>query len=339
MDIMYGNYMRSMQVYLRTWAGILLFICVTALGSVSICAADAAESNPGRDTYRYFCYQCHGYSGDANTLAASYLAIRPRDFTIQREDSLPRARMFDAVRNGRNGTAMVGFSSVLDDVEIENVVDYIRRSFMTDAPLVEKYHSAENGWMNHDRYSSAYPFVLGTITRDKPWEELDSEEKAGRQLYESACVTCHDQPNSATGTPTWEPRAVSYPREHFSHRLESTDFVSSASPYARHDVATMPANMSDSVKRGMRLYQENCAFCHAADGTARNWIGSFMDPRPRDFTSPDFALLEAPRPLREIIKGGVANSSMPAWRAVLSDDEIDDIIEYMRAAFAGSAVN
>jgi len=320
----------------QTLASVCLIIWVSSgacFPSVAL-AADAADEVPGKAIYRYYCYQCHGYSGDANTLATSYLTPKPRDFTAYTDETLPTERMIDAIKNGRDGTAMVRFSTVLNGEEISAVVDYIRKSFMTGEPLKEKYHSVENGWVNHERYASAFPYIQGTIAIDTPWEELDAEQKYGKQLYESSCVSCHDQANSGSGETIWELRAVSYPRKHFSHRAEPPDFVSGASPYAMHDIPTAPDNMSQQQSRGMRLYQDNCAFCHAADGTGKNWIGSFLEPRPRDFTAADFALLTAPLALRELIKGGIPASSMPAWRAVLDDSQIDDIVAYMQTAFA-----
>jgi len=315
---------------------IMLSLMVLASMPRAARSAEPTMEVPGKATYRYYCYQCHGYSGDANTLATSYLNPRPRDFTAYAKETLSSERMIDAVKNGRDGTAMVNFSSVLSDAEVADVVDYIRQSFMTEQPLSEKYHSAENGWVNHERYASAFPFIQGTISIDTAWEKLDADQRRGRKLYESSCVSCHDQANSGSDDAVWELRAVSYPREHFSHRLDPADFVSAASPYARHDIAVIPDNMTESQARGMQLYLDNCEFCHAADGTGANWIGSFLEPRPRDLTSPDFNLINTPGPLRELIKGGIENSSMPAWRSVLTDAEIDDIILYMQAAFAAN---
>jgi len=315
-------------------ATLIIWLCSAACIPPAALANDVADEVPGKAAYRYYCYQCHGYSGDANTLATSYLDPAPRDFTAFTIESLPTERMVDAVQNGRDGTAMVRFSTVLNDEEISDVVDYIQKSFMTGEPLIEKYHSVENGWVNHERYASAFPYIQGTIAIDTPWEELDADQQHGKQLYESSCVSCHDQANSGSSETVWELRAVSYPRKHFSHRADSPDFVSGASPYAMHDVPTTPDNMSQQQSRGMLLYQDNCAFCHAADGTGKNWIGSFLEPRPRDFTAAEFALLTTPLALRELIKGGIPASSMPAWRAVLADRQIDDIIAYMQAAFA-----
>ena len=287
----------------------------------------------GEGVYRFYCYQCHGYAGNARTLSATYLDPKPRDFTSETAATLPRERMLQSVRDGRPGTAMVNFALVLSEQEIEWVVDYVIADLLGNPAADEKYHSPENGWDNHERYSAAFPFVDGTISLEEPLDELTPAQRAGRDLYVSACVSCHDQPNSAGGEAIWETRAVSYPRRHYSHREPPLDAVSGASPYARHEVPTIPADMTEQQARGFELYQENCAFCHAPDGTGQNWIGSFLEPKPRDFTSRDFALADAPDAMRELVKHGIPNSSMPAWRHVLSDDDIDAIIAYIRAAF------
>lgn len=287
----------------------------------------------GKAIYRFYCYQCHAYSGNARTLSSTYLDPKPRDFTDETAESLPVERMLDAVRNGRPGTAMVNFDSVLTERQIEMVVSYIRDELLGKTDSTEKYHSPENGWENHEQYRAAFPFVEGTIPLNTPLAELNEEQRAGRVLYESACVSCHDQPLSGGGRATWEPRAVSFPRRHYSHRDAPLDVVSSASPYARHEVPVVPENMTKQQSLGLRLYQDNCAFCHAPDGTGMNWIGSFLEPRPRDFTSADFVLYEAPDAFREIVKKGIPNTSMPAWRHVLTEEEIDAIVSYIDLAF------
>ena len=300
----------------------------------AVAAIDAGMTfADGKSIYRFYCYQCHAYSGNAKTLSSTYLDPQPRDFTTETHESLPPERMLDAVRNGRPGTAMVNFDSVLTDRQIEMVVTYIRDELLGKPDSGEKYHSPENGWDNHDQYRAAFPFVEGEIPLSTPAAELSEEQRAGRTLYVSACVSCHDQPNSGTSGVTWETRAVSYPRRHYSHREAPLDIVSAASPYARHEVPVIPDAMTAEQSRGMLLYQANCAFCHAPDGTAKNWIGSFLEPRPRDFTSADFSLHKAPEAFREIVKHGIPNSSMPAWRHVLSDEEIDAIVSYIALAF------
>jgi len=128
--------------------------------------------------------------------------------------------------------------------------------------------------------------------------------------------------------------SAAYPREHYDH-TRPLDNISGASPYAMHDRPPVTAGLAPLEQRGERLFQINCAFCHAADGTARNWIGSFLEPHPRDLTSS--AILKRDNySLKHVIKEGLQGTSMPAWKANLNDDQIDDIIAYLKRGLAGS---
>ncbi len=308
-------------------------IVAIAAAALVLPSATLAESD-GEAIYRYYCYQCHGYAGNAQTLASASLSPPPRDFTSVSPDELPLERIVETVLNGRVGTGMVSFASVLDEADARAVAEYIRRSFMSDKRIDARYHSPENGWSNHERYAEAFPFIDGSIPLSTPWESLGETQQRGRRLYESACVSCHDQPNTgAGGDAEWAPRAVSYPRDHFSHREPNHDVISGASPYAQHDVPPEPAGLSPRALEGRPLYQDNCAFCHAADGTGRNWIGSFLEPRPRDFTDPEFRLARDENAMRQRILHGIPGTSMPAWKDVLGEHEIGAIIAYIRETF------
>ena len=307
-----------------------LIVAATALLPTPAALADA----DGEAIYRFYCYQCHGYAGNAQTLASANLSPAPRDFTSVTRDQLPVERIVDTVLHGRDGTAMVSFASVLGEDDARAVAEYIHRSFITEDRIDARYHSPANGWTSHERYAAAFPFIEGSIPLDTPWESLTDEQRAGRKLYESACVSCHDQPNTGAGEgPEWELRAVSYPRDHFSHRAPNPDLVSGASPYAQHDIPPDPTGLSPEALAGQPLYQENCAFCHAADGTGRNWIGSFLEPRPRDFTDPGFRLVDDPQAMEQRVLHGIPGTSMPAWKDVLEHGEIAAIIAYVQESF------
>lgn len=311
---------------------------LTMIGAAIMMLPGAAlAGSDGEAIYRYYCYQCHGYAGDAQTLASASLSPPPRDFTSVTAKEFPIERIVQTVLNGREGTGMVSFASVLDEDDARAVAEYVRQSFMSSDRIDARYHSPENGWTNHERYAAAFPFIDGTVPLSTPWESLDEEQKRGRRLYESACVSCHDQPNiGANEEIEWELRAVSYPRNHFSHRESNTDLISGASPYAQHDIPPDPSGLSARALAGKPLYQENCAFCHAADGTGRNWIGSFLEPRPRDFTDPEFRLLDDAQAMEQRVLHGIPGTSMPAWKDVLGHDEIAAIIAYIRESY-GSA--
>ena len=293
----------------------------------------------GEGIYRFYCYQCHAYSGTGDSLAAKSLDPPPRNFTATSVSEIDAAQMTNAVANGRQGTGMPSFSSVLTEIEIDAVVTYVRTTFMGPEKTVANYHSAVNGWNSHDRYKAAYDFSNSIVSINSPTHLLTNDQLRGRALYLSACISCHEQRGPGADNVVWELRAVSYPRKHFSHREPQPDLISAASPYALHDQPAMPVTEPQRYQEGMILYQDNCAFCHAADGTGKNWIGSFLEPRPRDFTARGFLLLNRTDELKAVIRDGLAERSMPAWRHVLSESEISEIVSYMQAAFAQQPIN
>jgi cytochrome c oxidase cbb3-type subunit 3 len=310
-------------------------VATVALGAVSAGFGVGADRPDGREIYNFRCYFCHGYSGDARTLAAQMLVPVPRDFTSVTAESLPRETMLDVVRNGRSGTAMKPFASLLTDAEIAAVVDFVREEFMVHKAPNTRYHTIENGWPDHGRFAAAFPFARGEIPLDTDEKGLTPTERTGRRLYMRSCVSCHDLARRMATPPTWQAEAVSYPRSGFATGdfLDPPDAYSGATTFARHDAAPTLDKADVDVRRGEALYQANCAFCHAADGTGKNWIGTFMVPHPRDLTSATAMAEMTPGRLTQVIKGGLTGTSMPAWGSVLSDSEIHSIVRYIDAAF------
>ena len=307
------------------------------------------ELELGRRIYNFRCYYCHGYSGNAHTLAATFLTPKPVDFTSISPTTLSRERMLKSIQNGRPGTAMMSFSSILKPNEIAAVTDFVRQEFMVEKAENTRYHTEANGWFNHERYAAAYPFALGQIPLDTPWEKLTPQQAEGKRLFMTSCVSCHDRAKENNGELLWESRPVSYPRNQYSPgedqaaeaRISGSiaknntpiDAMTSATPYHLHDRAPKLQGLNESEKRGEKLYQQNCAFCHAADGTARNWIGSFMEPHPRNLTKSAAMDSMTRTRLRTVIGDGLPGTSMPAWKSVLSEQQIGDIIAYVARAF------
>ena len=315
-----------MKVRLPTAGHLLTIAAVLTCVRIAQAGGDLA----GRAIYERYCYQCHGYAGDAKASASRYLDPRPRDFTAASPERLTRGQMLDAVTRGKAGTAMMSFAGVLRPAEIEAAVDYVRDAFMNGRRSRQTYHTAENGWPQHERYAAAFPFASGEIPLDRPWEDLSATQQQGRRLFMSACVTCHDG-TQAQDASNWEPRPLSYPRNGYSSA--SVDATTQATPYRRHEAAPAADGLTIEERVGERLFQRNCAFCHAPDGTGRNWIGSFMDPHPRDLTDPAAMRKLTTADLHRVIEQGLAGNSMPAWKNVLSGTEIDAVIAYVRRVF------
>jgi len=305
----------------------------------------SADLELGRRIYNFRCYYCHGYSGNARTLAATLLDPKPLDFTSTSPDSLGRKRMMESIKAGRPGTAMMSFASTLQPQEIAAVTDFIRQEFMVAKAENTRYHTAANGWPNHERYAAAFPFATGKIALDTPWEKLTPEQANGKRLFMTSCVTCHDRELVNRKQVSWESRPVSYPgqysrgdnsssaTESYTDDNPSGDAATGANPYLVHDRPPRLSGLTETEKRGEILFQKNCASCHAADGTARNWIGSFIEPHPGDLTKSSVMNGMTRTRLKNVIRDGLVGTSMPAWKSVLSNQQVEDIIAYVGRAF------
>jgi len=186
---------------MTAWRGAALVFCAVAAllawrivdranASPGELRAKAASHEAGRKIYNFRCYYCHGYSGDARTLAATMLRPKPLDFTRARR--LTREHAIEAIRDGRRGTAMQSFRSVLGDRDIERVANFVLTEFVERGAPNTRYHTPENGWPGHERYAAAYPFATGEIALDAPVGDLTTAERAGRRLYLDTCISCHD---------------------------------------------------------------------------------------------------------------------------------------------------
>lgn len=297
-------------------------------------AGAADRHQAGREIYNFRCYFCHGYSGDARTLAATYLSPPPRDFTRSTPLALRRETMLRAVADGRAGTAMKGFAGVLTSDEIALVVDFVREEFMVRKAPNTRYHTAENGWPDHRRHRLAFGFATGEIALDTPFEQLSADQQRGRLLFLAACVSCHDRGRTRDTGPAWDARPLSYPRNLYvpGDSSKAVDAVTGASPYLKHEIPPKLVGATPLERRGEQLFQKNCAFCHGADGTGKNWIGQFMEPHPRNLTDPAFMSNMNRKLLAQRIRDGLPDTSMPAWGSVLRTGEIEAIIAYVAKA-------
>ncbi len=309
-----------------------------------------SPTSPGRKIYNFRCYFCHGYSGNAQTVAASFLTPPPVDFTRADAARFTPEHIVSVLQNGKPGTAMQSFRSVLSNQEMQQVAEFIIDEFISHKAVNTRYHTPENGWFDHQRYKAAFPFATGEIPLSRPWEQLSAEQTRGKHLFMSSCVVCHARGRAVSsaaantlpdGAPsdnskgiTWETAALSYPRNNFSNQTQPPlDAMTSASPYLLHEMPPQPGKLTTLERRGEKLFQANCAFCHAADGTGKNWIGSFLQPHPRNLRDPAFMNTMTRARLAATIREGLPNTSMPAWKSVLGNNDIAAIVAYIAKAF------
>ena len=91
----------------------------------------------------------------------------------------------------------------------------------------------------------------------------------------------------------------------------------------------------ESIARGARLFRDNCAVCHGAGGRGDGPAAANLGKRPKDLAR------IAPPPIFPdgVVAYRIANGGdvMPAWKAVLSERDIWDLLNFIRSLAAGGA--
>ena len=282
----------------------------------------------GEELYRFYCYQCHGYSGDGNTTAAAFLTDPPANFHLAMSRGVTRDSMIESVAAGRKGTPMTAFSAVLSRNEIVAIVDYIRGPLTTaidSDPSPGYYHDRNNGWVNSNGNESGLVLAGGVLVSN------GSGTSRIRNEFKDACSTCHEfapplESESADAMP-WELYSVSYPPGNYLEIHVGPGETEQV--FEQHETLKTDHLSDAQLITGAHHYAENCAHCHAEDVSGRNWIGSFLSPRPMDLKRSAFLQRQQSRVLTDVIRAGVPGTSMPAFGGVLDDGTIASITAYL----------
>jgi mono/diheme cytochrome c family protein len=92
------------------------------------------------------------------------------------------------------------------------------------------------------------------------------------------------------------------------------------------------AGQADAAAAGQVIYTDNCASCHGDSGKGDGAAGASLDPKPANLVT--VASEDSDDRINWIInEGGPAmdlSASMVAWKDVLSEDEIWQVITYIR---------
>ena len=93
-----------------------------------------------------------------------------------------------------------------------------------------------------------------------------------------------------------------------------------------------PVAMSaESVARGDRIFQQRCAGCHGKKGDGKGPNSIDILPRPRNLRNADFMTSVSDRRLFESILYGVQGTAMPPWIDGLSQQNVGDLVNYLRS--------
>jgi mono/diheme cytochrome c family protein len=99
-----------------------------------------------------------------------------------------------------------------------------------------------------------------------------------------------------------------------------------------------------SVARGQSIYLQNCAPCHGATGEGNGPLSREYDPPPTNLVASGVRVstkgldvaIEMPHYSSRLVKERVTtgNREMPPWKEILTEQEIDDVVAYVRHLIA-----
>lgn len=332
---------------------IAFFIAPGAFALFASLAAHAAPSTRGKQDpasiYHNYCSVCHGDRGDGRSRATASLSTPPRSFTTpEAARALTREGLFEVVKNGRPGTAMVGWKTQLNDEQIGALVSYIQETFLKPAasPLVQRGRSVyrTNCVSCHgDQGQGARPAGAATM---RPPPDLRSPKAALDLTRERMIATVtHGKAGTAMAAfgktlPNADIEAVvDFVRA--AIMMPASPAISGTSAHGARPPAAAGADMSlpfphklsGDARKGRAFYLANCATCHGGTGDGKGPRAYFINPKPRVLTEAG-ARAQFNRPaLYAAVADGRLGTEMPAWDKVLNAQEIANVAEFVFQEF------
>ncbi len=89
-----------------------------------------------------------------------------------------------------------------------------------------------------------------------------------------------------------------------------------------------------AAQNGESIYKDYCAVCHGESGKGDGPAGVGLNPKPKDFTDcKAMAAVPDETAFKAIKDGGQSvgiSPTMPSWGASLQDEQIRDVVTYIR---------
>lgn len=260
------------------------------------------------EMYRQQCLHCHGAAGGGDGPTAPYLVPRPRDYrqgkfkrvSVDRNGRPTRGDLYTILHEGIYGSAMPNFGR-FSRGELEGLVDYVRLLSMrgeNELMLASATVNSDNG--------------------DLPLGELD-------ETYSSVWERWLAAPDKVVAVPSSVPRLEDMTLERLENGRELFNGTV-ANCYTCHgsdgrgngesaweEVAIVDENGEDSTELRRRLDE---------------WGNETL---PRNFRLGEFRFGGRPADVYRRIKVGISGTIMPAADPALTDDDIWDLVYYVRS--------
>ncbi|MCB0172165.1 MAG: cytochrome c [Anaerolineae bacterium] len=159
-----------------------------------------------------------------------------------------------------------------------------------------------------------------TATTEPPSEPAQSEVAAGEHNAEEA--DHHEETDDHHADETDE------------HHAEGMDHEHAEAPANYQDMTNPLAGNAEAIAAGQKIYEANCVTCHGPQGEGDGPAAAALDPQPASLA--DKAMMQDLSDgylFWRVSEGGAMppfNSAMLAWKGTLSEEEIWQVISYVR---------
>ena len=105
-------------------------------------------------------------------------------------------------------------------------------------------------------------------------------------------------------------------------------------PHGHSDSASADTPKSDiKLKKGAKLYVDNCSICHGDRGDGNTRARGGMRPPPRDFTTIESALELSRERMIASVTNGRPGTGMMAHKDRMTTQEIETVVDFVRSNF------
>ncbi len=94
-------------------------------------------------------------------------------------------------------------------------------------------------------------------------------------------------------------------------------------------IVVPPTKGLEQIDNGFRSYQDMCVACHALPGTKASPVEKGLNPEPPELL--EVAEHMSAAEIFWVIKNGIRMTGMPAWGITHSDEELWDIVAFIKA--------
>jgi len=113
-----------------------------------------------------------------------------------------------------------------------------------------------------------------------------------------------------------------------SNSLPGSQQISTPAPVPEAYAGKTNPFGSGAVDEGAGIFRTNCEACHGSKGYGDGPAGQSLDPRPKDLS--ELQKIAADDYLFWRISTGKEGTSMVAWKGILSEEQIWQVVSFIR---------